>query len=368
MSDSVITTNNPIILKNTKDLQSIICEQRSIPKTRVTEALLRKSNKNGFGDAIGTYTNRITTMFDVLATLEKGSPEYNELMGRIIQGQAYQQEVIDKIKGIEAKAMPKEWYDYKANKIKTDNETGEILDDEETVAIKEKNLKLMVNKKPYFFIYNYDMLKSDYSVFMNNVNNNSLDVFGKEYEEILYDENRNQEEDAFVNRVKKRSPVFNNNCVMNRISHRLEEIFEETKLNVRDDSNFNYSVYKTDMKYKKEDLESIKGAFKEFKKELSIMADRMKLPDSKFIKDDIVSNFKNKLHIICPNEEMLTNIIIDITYGKGVNKQYAWDICGEQIIRNLLSKNNNQYKYPVMCEDGDFEWNGYKFTMEVMEE
>ena len=115
MSDSVITTNNPIILKNTKDLQSIICEQRSIPKTRVTEALLRKSNKNGFGDAIGTYTNRITTMFDVLATLEKGSPEYNELMGRIIQGQAYQQEVIDKIKGIEAKAMPREWYDYKAN-------------------------------------------------------------------------------------------------------------------------------------------------------------------------------------------------------------------------------------------------------------
>lgn len=367
-SDSVITTNNPIILKNTKDLQSIICEQRSIPKTRVTEALLRKSNKNGFGDAIGTYTNRITTMFDVLATLEKGSPEYNELMGRIIQGQAYQQEVIDKIKGVEAKAMPREWYDYKANKIKTDNETGEILDDEETIAIKEKNLKLIVNKKPYFFIYNYNMLKSDYSVFMNNANNNSLDVFGKEYEEILYDENRSQEEDAFVNRVKKRSPVFNNNCVMNRISHRLEEMFEETKLNIRYDSNFNYSVYKTDMKYKKEDLESINGAFKEFKKELSIMADRMKLPDSKFIKDDIVSNFKNKLHIICPNEEMLTNIIIDITYGKGANKKYAWDICGEQIIRNLLSKNNNQYKYPVMCEDGDFEWNGYKFKMEVMEE
>ena len=135
--------------------------------------------------------------------------------------------------------MPREWYDYKANKIKTDNETGEILDDEETIAIKEKNLKLMVNKKPYFFIYNYNMLKSDYSVFMNNANNNSLDVFGKEYEEILYDENRSQEEDAFVNRVKKRSPVFNNNCVMNRISHRLEEMFEETKLNVRYDSNFN---------------------------------------------------------------------------------------------------------------------------------
>ena len=28
----------------------------------------------------------------------------------------------------------------------------------------------MVNKKPYFFIYNYDRLKNDYNVFMNNVN------------------------------------------------------------------------------------------------------------------------------------------------------------------------------------------------------
>ena len=79
-------------------MQSIICEQRSIPKSKVTETLLRKSNKNGFGDAIGTYTNRITAMFDVLASLKKGSVEYNELMDRIIQGQAYQQEMIDKIK------------------------------------------------------------------------------------------------------------------------------------------------------------------------------------------------------------------------------------------------------------------------------
>lgn len=366
-SDSIITTDNPVILKNTKSLPSIICEQRSVPKTKVKEALLRKSNKNGFGDAIGTYTNRITTMFDVLASLEKGSDEYNELMGRIIQGQAYQQEMIDKIKGIEAKTMPKEWYDYKANKLLVDEETGEILDDEETIKEKEKNLKLMVNKKPYFFLYNYNLLKSEYNVFMDNVKENTLDIFGKEYEEILNDENISEEKKEFLNRVKIKSPIFNYPCVMNRISHRLEEIFKDMKLNIKDDSKFDFSVYKSEAKYKKTEFAMVEEAFKEFKKELSVMSDRMKTPDSKFIKDNVVENFKNKLHIICPNEEILTNIILDITYGKKVNKQYAWTICGEQIIKNLLHKNNNSYNYPVMDNTGDIEWNGYKFKMKAME-
>ena len=79
--------------------------------------MLKQSNKNGFGNAVGSITNRVTTMFDVLASLKKDSEEYNELMRRIICGQALQQEEIDKIKGIQAKPMPKEWYDYKVNKI-----------------------------------------------------------------------------------------------------------------------------------------------------------------------------------------------------------------------------------------------------------
>ena len=104
--------------------------------------MLKQSNKNGFGNAVGSITNRVTTMFDVLASLKKDSEEYNELMRRIICGQALQQEEIDKIKGIQAKPMPKEWYDYKVNKITEEDSLEEI-------KIKERNLKLMVNKKPY---------------------------------------------------------------------------------------------------------------------------------------------------------------------------------------------------------------------------
>ena len=53
--------------------------------------------------------------------------------------------------------------------------------------------------------------------------------------------------------------------------------------------------------------------------------------------------------------------MLDITYGKNVNKELAWNLCGEQIIKNLLHKNNNTIKHLVVDNDGDIEWNGYKF-------
>ena len=48
-SDAIITTNNPIILRNTKEDLTIICEQTSTPKEIITEAKLKRANKNGFG-------------------------------------------------------------------------------------------------------------------------------------------------------------------------------------------------------------------------------------------------------------------------------------------------------------------------------
>jgi hypothetical protein len=47
-SDAIITTNNPVILRNTRNELPIICEQKSAKKVKVTESLLKKSNKNGF--------------------------------------------------------------------------------------------------------------------------------------------------------------------------------------------------------------------------------------------------------------------------------------------------------------------------------
>ena len=87
-SDAVISTNDPTLLRLHVPMLPIVCEQSSGGKVKITETLLRKSNANGFGNDVGSITNKVTAMYDVLASLEKGSVEYETLMDRILCGQA----------------------------------------------------------------------------------------------------------------------------------------------------------------------------------------------------------------------------------------------------------------------------------------
>lgn len=63
-------------------------------------------------------------------------------------------------------------------------------------------------------------------------------------------------------------------------------------------------------------------------------------------------------------KKMLCDIIIDLCYSSSKSKQFAWDICGEVIIENLLEKNNHMMNYPVLVKsNGEFEFGGEQFIM-----
>ena len=70
----------------------------------------------------------------------------------------------------------------------------------------------------------------------------------------------------------------------------------------------------------------------------------------------------------CPNEESLCNIVLDLCYSKSkYSKQFAWDICGDMFIQNLLKRHNYHVTYPTFDEDGDIEFNGQYFSMKTSE-
>lgn len=359
-SDSVVTTSNKVLLDRYRFEQTIICEQSSAPKVKVTESTLRKSNKLGFSNDVGVVTNRCTAMYNILAGLEKGTPEYKEIQKRILISQNYQQNAIDSIKGIAFKKTPKHWYDYKTNSIEIDIDTGEILDDEETVAKKEFNLRIMANKKPYFFIYNYPNLMSEYKSLIAKSNEVSIVEYGMKFEDLIEKEYKTEEEDRFVRYIKNRTPVLNNECTVNRICRKVENIFKDVKVKIKDKENFDYSIYKSKKIYSKEIKLNIEKCIKSYKKMIKESV-ALRNEDRKEKLSILREQLKTDLLQICSNEEIITNIILDITYGKNTNKELAWNICGEQIIKNLLSKNNNIIKHIVLDEDGDIDWNGYKF-------
>ena len=134
MRDAVISTNNPVLLRTTKKLRTVICEQNSTEKKVITEKLLQKANKNGFGNDVGKITNYCTAMYDVLAKFEKDSPEYKEMQYRITCMQGYQQEIIDSCKGIIPKKVPKEWY--KSETVRINEDDSEKVKKEKEALIK----------------------------------------------------------------------------------------------------------------------------------------------------------------------------------------------------------------------------------------
>ena len=58
--------------------------------------------------------------------------------------------------------------------------------------------------------------------------------------------------------------------------------------------------------------------------------------------------------------------MIDICYQKEVSKQFAWDICGETIVENLLNNSQREISYPEQSEiDHEFVYCGRKFIMKT---
>lgn len=91
MGDTTFITDNPIIVRNTKKLRTIMCVQKSAAKIVPTEEAIIESNKIAFNDDIGKITNYVTSMIERQAGFEKGSEEYETLAYRIMSGQLFQQ-------------------------------------------------------------------------------------------------------------------------------------------------------------------------------------------------------------------------------------------------------------------------------------
>jgi hypothetical protein len=368
--DAVITTNNNILLKNTRELLPIICEQKSIDKRTITDKALRNANKNGFGNDVGSVTNKCTGMFDVLAKFNKDSKEYEILNKRIICMQGYQQEVIDSVKGCIAKDVPKQWYDYKTLKI------NEINDSLKIKELKKEQLNLASLKKPYFFIYNYKHLMNRYKKYIKDSNTNSIIRFGKSLEELIQEKDDltskneltdiEQDELDFITYYNLLMPVSTNNSTMNKICWALEDKFKDIRLVVNHD-DFDVNLLKSEYTFSQSKYNEVQAVYNEYKedvKQYMITCTDIKSQEKKEKRREFVNNFRKKVYKISSNKYVLCNILVDMCYSNKESKQFVWDICGKTIIETLLEKNNKVINYPVIVDkDEDFIWNGIKYKM-----
>lgn len=356
--DLVMLTDNKILVNRLVELPAIMCVQRKAKKKVVTEEDTIRSNIESFGNDIGRTTNWITSMFEVQSGYDKNSDEYKELEYRIRCGQLYQQNVIDKAKGIIAKPMPKEWHDRHAvNTIDDDNKRKFYRD-------------IVADKKPYFMRYIYPDLMRQYNKYIKNTDRNAMREFQMSVEEIKalpYCELTERQRD-FLRYYESRMPVGTGDCVMNKICFAFEKEFDGFVGKKSNDVDFDYTIMKSGAVYSCSQKSAIQKIYDEYNKKLrsyAVFSQYERIDDDEITATVIgmKEEFRRECESICQNEKALCDILLDICYKRSATKRFVWDMYSGVIISNLMSNNGNKIYAPVRDDNGDIEYCGDKFSV-----
>lgn len=362
-SDTVFSTNNDVLLNAFEYKDTLMCVQSTMPKKVPTEDDFIASDINGFGDSIGSVTNRGTNMISLREKFDKNSEEYSRLEYRIRTMMNYQQNAIDRIKGVVAQPIPKEWLESRLFKPKDG-------DDEDILRKKEIDYNIAAEIKPWFLIYRYSQLKTELDKYMKSVKSNCKIRFGKTLDDLYASDNRTKEEEAFIYNYEKYMPISRAPGTMNRICWKIEDEFQSA--DVLPDVEFDRSILKSKTAYSQEEYDAIKELYDEYNKTVQIFLKGVKKNDSDKTERDVVMNqlkneFANACSVICPNSEILANIVVDICYLSNKNKSFAWGVAGENIFQNVLKNSENKIQFPVKDDNGDIEFCGEMFSLHTLE-
>lgn len=261
--------------------------------------------------------------------------------------------------------MNPEWYVWSANKIDYDN------DSEEEIERKKFNQKICAHKKPYFFQYNYLSLKRDYDKYVKTAKENAISIYKKTLDDMLQSDNLTEEEQKFIENYKKRLPLDISPSVMNRICWAVER--ETDNLNFFNSSDYScYDLY-TGVPYNKEIYDVIKLICDNYRDSIKKESKNILTKNensSEFIQNtgEVLEYYIKEMHIQCPNEEVLCDILIDLCYNSTKKDKYSkdilWAACGNVIVDRLLKSHNYKMRYPKKSDNPEFICCGTGFEMQ----
>ena len=346
--DTNFTTNNPVLLRNHVETNTIICSQSSAKKQTITESRLQKANAMGFNNNVGVVTNIATSMYNTLSRFSKGSKEYAEMEYRIMCTQLYQQNVIDSAKGCEITDMPSHWYL---------REACEKLDAD--TATKQFNLSICTDKKPYFMAYIYPALMRGYTANINTINSKCMTssiIRGESVEEVLNIVDKNPSEQYIMDLYHETCELDFSESATNKLCSKIEEIFHGyLGAYIKSIGEFDYSVLKSSHTppYIITQKNKVIEIYREYSmtcytnsKEVYINS----TPKEQRLdyKEIFFGYFRNKLMSITTKGltmYTITNILIDYCYGENNHgaHRFLWEMCGEQIIDNLITSKEEKH-------------------------
>ena len=263
--------------------------------------------------------------------------------------------------------MPKYWYDRASSRaldsLPNGNKKG-----------KEFNLKILADKKPYFMRYIYPQLMKDYNTYIKKTDAKCIREFRKTISEIssMGTSERTKAENIFVEFYNARMPIGMHECVMNRICRKIEAEFDGRLVTSLSQDDFDYSILKSGHTYTPYQYRVVLELYKQYQRrtaEYKILTKNARIDEyaSMLARHMLAEEFKTECLKKCSEASKLCDIILDICYTTDNSKQFCWDVCGEEIVNNLLNANNNKIYFPSEDDDGDIEFCGKKFSLSTTE-
>lgn len=239
-------------------------------------------------------------------------------------------------------------------------------DNEESIRNKQIGANIAAEIKPYFFIYRYSQLKVELDKYLKSNKSNCKIRFGKTLDELYMSDDRTNEENDFIYNYEKYMPINNAPGTMNRICWKIEDEFKT--LDVLPNVSFDSSILKSDAEYTQCEYDAVKQLYEEYNKGMQLF---LKQTSQNELGDDEVGYdivnlkdiFTRECSKVCPNQEIIANILIDVCYNSNKNKTFAWDVAGEQIFNNVLKNSGGIIQYPIKDENGCIDFCGKKFSL-----
>jgi hypothetical protein len=190
--------------------------------------------------------------------------------------------------------------------------------------------------------------------------------------EAIPPEDRNERQEEFLRYFHMGMPVGTGDCVMNRICRKFEDAFDGYIGKRKSQRHFDYSIMKSDAEYLPKQYSAIKRLYEDYNRRVMnfvVFADYERVDEfeSFAILSSMDEEFQKECVLICPDRMALCNIVLDLCYTRSSTKRFAWNMCGDEIIENLLVNNGGRISYPTLCEDGEIEYGGNRFTIETTE-
>lgn len=225
--------------------------------------------------------------------------------------------------------MPKSWYIKK-------------------YCITELDKNIVADKKPYYFMYNYPVIKRTYDNFISQSNNKCLLIFGCNINSLKEEQDRTKEKEEFLFWYNNKMPVNCSPSTMNRLCWYIESEFNGyiSKLKAQE---FDYTFLKdkTIIRYSKAKKEQIKELEKEYVRRIRsfknfVKENNITTEDANKKTEALYQEFKNEANKICSSKSQLMNIVLDLCYGENKNKYFCWAVIGDLIIEQLKKKNQKE--------------------------